>query len=584
MNAITQLKNCHSRIDLAILLKCKPSFLSYVLYKKAASSKYYEFEIDKKNGGKRKICAPADDLKSIQRNLSDLLLDCIDDINKDKNYYNTLSHGFSREKSIISNAEMHRGQKNVLNIDLDNFFGSFNFGRVRGFFIKNRNFELNEEVATTIAQIACYENQLPQGSPCSPVITNLIAHPLDIRLAKLAKQHSCIYTRYADDITFSTRLKDFPAKLMAQPTPNEYVVGSKLNREIQRAGFNINHDKTRIQYKDSRQDVTGLVVNKKIGVKREYRQLTKAMCNSLFHTGSYTKLVGDNHIDGSLDELEGRLNFIDYVDLHNRLQYPEKLSIHYPHRNYGSKTRALLTSRETTLSRFLFYKYFVGNEKATVLCEGKTDNIYLKAALRQLAAHYPTLQNESNHECYLDFLNYSKRTKFLLELFGGTAYLAGFITSYNDLYSYYKGPKANNPVIIVLDNDDGFDAIASALNKTKSCTINPTPTHTTGHNFNSTEYKNSNFIHVCHNLYVVLTPLNNGSDTMIEDLFDRSLWQTSISGRTFDPTGKLKPSSSYYGKNIFATEVVAPRQSSINFDGFKPLLDRLTDVVGNYAP
>lgn len=217
MNTITRLKSCYSRIDLAILLNCKPSYLTYLLYITTPTSNYQEFEISKKNGEKRKICAPNVELKKIQRSLSNLLLDCIDDIDKEKSFYNTLAHGFCREKSIITNAEIHRGQKNLLNIDLEDFFGSFNFGRVRGFFIKNNNFQLNPDVATTIAQIACYNNELPQGSPCSPVITNLITHALDIRLVQLAKKHSCLYTRYADDITFSTRLKEFPEKIMSEP-------------------------------------------------------------------------------------------------------------------------------------------------------------------------------------------------------------------------------------------------------------------------------------------------------------------------------------------------------------------------------
>src|SRR5690606_25401369 len=108
----------------------------------------------------------------------------------------------------------HIGKKNVLNIDLKDYFDCFNFGRVRGFFLKNNNFKLNPDVATTIAQIACYNDTLPQGSPCSPVISNLITHALDIRLASLAKKHSCVYTRYADDLTFSTNRSPFPAQLM----------------------------------------------------------------------------------------------------------------------------------------------------------------------------------------------------------------------------------------------------------------------------------------------------------------------------------------------------------------------------------
>jgi RNA-directed DNA polymerase len=80
--------------------------------------------------------------------------------------------------------------------------GSFNFGRVRGFFISNNDFKLSPKVSTLIAQIACHQNELPQGSPCSPVITNLITHILDVRLTQQAKKYGCKYSRYVDDITF----------------------------------------------------------------------------------------------------------------------------------------------------------------------------------------------------------------------------------------------------------------------------------------------------------------------------------------------------------------------------------------------
>jgi hypothetical protein len=98
----------------------------------------------------------------------------------------------------------------VLNIDLEDFFGTVNLGRVRGFFIKERNFALKPRVATVLAQIACHDNALPQGSPCSPVISNLIGHVLDIQLSALARKTGCTYSRYADDITFSTNKQVFP--------------------------------------------------------------------------------------------------------------------------------------------------------------------------------------------------------------------------------------------------------------------------------------------------------------------------------------------------------------------------------------
>src|SRR5207253_493823 len=84
---------------------------------------------------------------------------------------------------------------------------------VRGYFIRDKNFVLNEKVATVIAQIACHENALPQGSPCSPVISNLIAHVLDTHLVRLASRVGCTYSRYADDLTFSTNKKPFPREI-----------------------------------------------------------------------------------------------------------------------------------------------------------------------------------------------------------------------------------------------------------------------------------------------------------------------------------------------------------------------------------
>src|SRR6185436_17865655 len=119
-----------------------------------------------------------------------------------------------------------------------------NFGRVRGFLIKNRDFALHEKVATVIAQLACHDNALPQGSPCSPVISNLIAHAMDIHLARLASVARCTYTRYADDLTFSTSAKQFPPTIAVQTTtsgdPTDvWVPSTKLRDTIERAGFRI---------------------------------------------------------------------------------------------------------------------------------------------------------------------------------------------------------------------------------------------------------------------------------------------------------------------------------------------------------
>jgi RNA-directed DNA polymerase len=169
----------------------------------------------------RTIQAPDDRLKELQIALKEVLEKCNSEISPSPevpkgirpSIPKSLSHGFEKHRSIVTNAWAHKNRRFVLNLDIADFFPSINFGRVRGFFMKNRGYALHERVATVIAQIACFNNELPQGSPCSPIISNLVAHLLDVRLANLAKQTRCTYTRYADDLTFSTNQREFPVEL-----------------------------------------------------------------------------------------------------------------------------------------------------------------------------------------------------------------------------------------------------------------------------------------------------------------------------------------------------------------------------------
>ena len=122
---------------------------------------------------------------------------------------------------------------------MDNFFPSINFGRVYGFFIKDKNFCLSPKIATVIAQITCYENHLPQGAPTSPIVSNLIAKILDIHLLKLAKKYNLTYTRYADDLTFSYNGKHFPEAISFFQN-DKWEIGEELKSIITRSGFILN--------------------------------------------------------------------------------------------------------------------------------------------------------------------------------------------------------------------------------------------------------------------------------------------------------------------------------------------------------
>lgn len=608
MSKLEKLRKISTKPELASILGVNASFLTRCLYMQKPETQYHRFEIDKKSGGKRIIDAPSDELKSLQKKLSNLLLDCIDEINslkfpdsylaKPKTRSNgeldfaakilkikipsseskqpSLSHGFVRKRSIITNAMMHYGKKNVLNLDLEDFFGCFNFGRVRGFFIKNKEFKLNEHIATVIAQIACYKNKLPQGSPCSPVISNLITHSLDIRLASLAKRNKCTYTRYADDITFSTREAVFPIAIMNEEI-GEYIPSKKLCQEITRAGFTINNKKTRIQYKNSRQEVTGLIVNKKPNIKCEYWRLARAKCNSLFKTGKFTIIKNGEKTEGNLNELEGQLRFIDQIDLYNRLRQKPPLDPAYALKNIGKNTKNLLTGRERVFSQFLYYRMFRGNEKPTILCEGKTDNIYLKCAISELKSDYPELaiDNSGKYELLLRFVEYTRRTRFLLEIFGGADYLKGFIDCFEKNSKLYKNVKPTNPVIIFLDNDEGPKLIVNAL-KSKNITLFPAGLSP------ETDIRKAEFIHITQNLYVIFTPLGpNSQQTDIEYFFDQKTRLLKNQNGKYFNTISQRDSSKDLSKDAFAL-LVKEHKKTIDFHGFNPLLNAIQSVIKHF--
>ena len=271
----------------------------------------------------------------------------------------------------------------MLNIDLKDFFPSINFGRVYGFFLKNKSFELKPKVAAVLAQIACHENQLPQGGPCSPVISNLIAGVLDIRLNELARKYNCTYTRYADDITFSTSEYLFPTAI-AQRTPgspNLWQASPHLLKVLERAGFALNPSKTRMQLDYSRQEVTGVVVNQKVNIPASYYQTVAAMCHHLFMDGECFVTIGGVKKPYQRRKLRGRLAYIYQV----RGKGPKAAQKGEDSERQRQKRWASFDLFE----RFLNYADLYGAKRPVILCEGVTDNIYIKAAISGLTCQLP---------------------------------------------------------------------------------------------------------------------------------------------------------------------------------------------------
>jgi RNA-directed DNA polymerase len=138
-------------------------------------------------------------------------------------------------------------------------------------------YSVGSEAATIISQLCTFRGSLPQGAPTSPILTNIVCGRLDSTLKKLARTYRCRYTRYADDITFSTSLRSFPASLAevkAEGPTIKAFAGPELAKVIKDNGFEINAKKVRIQTWRERQEVTGLVSNKFPNTERSYiRQL-----------------------------------------------------------------------------------------------------------------------------------------------------------------------------------------------------------------------------------------------------------------------------------------------------------------------
>lgn len=548
-----------SRNELADFLNVPRSVLSYVLYVKGISNLYSSFEIPKKSGGIRKINAPMEDLKDIQKKLAEALYDHTEN----KWVKNDISHAFRANKGIISNAEVHRNKKLVLNVDLENFFESFHFGRVRGFFNKNKDFLLPIEVATVIAQISCYEGKLPQGAPCSPIITNLICEILDFRILKIAKKYKLNYTRYADDLTFSTNDKNF-----IHQQEKFYQV---LSKELTRAGFIINTKKTRLQLKDSRQVVTGLVVNKKLNVKRDYYKETRAMAHHLYKHGFF---LIDGQL-GTLNQLEGRFAFINQLTKYNNKKNGHMINgkrINY--NDFGN--------REREYQKFLFYKYFFANPRPLIVTEGKTDVVYIKSALKNLYREYPGLITKNDNGTFdfkFSFLKKTKRLSYFLGIYdGGNA-----LNNIFKIFSASKDSKLNhlsflkemsksmpkNPVILMFDNEGKGKPLAQFLQRTQ---------------LNSEEKKRIREeykFNLVENLYLLTCPLIDGQEeSEIEDLFDEFTLSHTIEGKKFTKSNEFDESK-FYGKQVFS-DYILHNYNNINFDGFRPLLNEINSIIESY--
>lgn len=554
------MKNIKTRNDFAKFIGVKLQTLTYLLYIKKIDNCYNTLEIPKKNGDTRTICVPNKNLKKVQKKLYNKLSTYYDEIKTQNNFTSKISHGFEKNRSIVTNAEVHKNKRYVVNLDLLVFFPSINFGRVRSYFIKNNYFEINDDIATILAQLTCYKGTLPQGASTSPLIANMICNIMDIRILKIAKKYRLDYTRYADDLTFSTNNKYFL---------NDYdKFLEDIKNIIHRSGFELNSKKTRLLFSNSRQEVTGLVVNKKISVPKEYYKNTRAMAHSLYKNGYF--LIDDEV--GTIEQLEGRFSFINQINLYN-IDNKKKNMWH-------------LNSKEKQYQKFMIYKTFYANEKPLIITEGKTDVLYIKAALKKYYKYFPNLITKKDNGNFVFHVNFFKRKQkhsYYLNLVKDGAdtikniYSNCYIKTKNNknittVHDFKKlcGERETNPVILIFDNEmvsNKDRPLKKFLNEIK---VNASQ---------KDKLKENLYINICDNLYLCTYQLNNkeACEIEIEDLFPADVLEHEINGRKFSKKDSTHDNG-FYGKNEFS-QYVYSNYESIDFSNFISLLSAINEII-----
>ena len=285
--------------DLAHLINIPMKDLFTIIENSAES--YRAFKIPKKRGGYREIHSPNSKLKLVQSRIN-YLLNIL--------YYGmrpACVHGFvktipdqGKAFSIVSNAAPHVKAQFVLNIDLADFFHTIDIWRVKRVFMSYPFFFCND-VAAHLALLTTYQDRLPMGAPTSPVISNLACFLFDRRLMRFAEEQQLTFTRYADDLTFSSNRKIGDTTITA------------IKDIITSYGFVVNEQKTRTFTAKGSQVVTGLKVNEKVNVDRTYIRNLRAMLHNWDKQGLVKAAAQNLNEYQFINILKGKLDFLSMV-------------------------------------------------------------------------------------------------------------------------------------------------------------------------------------------------------------------------------------------------------------------------------
>lgn len=270
---------------------------------------YWIYKIKKHDGGIRKINAPLPNLKQIQY----WILENILNTQKVSPYAKAFVHG----KKLKENVRFHRNRKIIIKFDVHDFFGSIHIDYIKAIF---RKLGYINPVADLLAMLCCLNNVLPQGAPTSPYLSNLFMLDFDGHIARYCKEHAIYYTRYADDLTFSS-----------DSNIDDYELKSIVTKELNAIGLQLNSEKTKVMPRNIRQVVTGIVVNQKLQVDKDKRRKIRQEVFYIKKWGleSHLQKIGSskkNYLKHLLGEMTFMLNLTPQnMQLKDDIEYIHKL-------------------------------------------------------------------------------------------------------------------------------------------------------------------------------------------------------------------------------------------------------------------
>jgi len=311
------IRTINNEVELASMLSINLHQLDELLI----NPTYAPFFIPKKKGGTRKIVSPNQQLKFVQQKLLQFF----------QLFYEANCsihvHGFSKSTSnqnthspIVCNAIPHINKKNILSLDLKDFFESITAKQIFELF-RSEIFEFSDRISYILTRLTTFNGTLPTGAPTSPILSNFVFLQKDIVISNYVKSLNVGYTRYADDLTFSSN--NLPLNELIAPI-QEII-----------APFLIQPKKTRILHQNRKQKVTGIIVNKKINVDRQFLKKTRAMLHDYSRNG--LEQASKNHFKQTgkesnfLNKLRGNISFIgqvrgkeDYIYLKYQKEFEQK--------------------------------------------------------------------------------------------------------------------------------------------------------------------------------------------------------------------------------------------------------------------